>query len=238
MHTWSRMGEISALFSGRSVSYVFSTSSVSASRSLDVLSREAVIMWVISALQRRSLICFSWIWSSKICFPVSVLYLRMTPSSPVAMMTSLQGPHTQRVKRWPGKPGIVSSGVAVWSAGLSAISYTYKLELDPMKGSVPTTAILAPCEKATARAGSLYLKVNSISPVWRSHSLALWSPDPVISRVLSNEMSQQKTAPLCPAYVPIRSPVSESQRHGSWSLPQLISRSPSRLYFRWVIGRE
>ena len=48
--------------------------------------------------------------------------------------------------------------------------------------------------------------------------------------------SHVQTAPLCPLYVPMRSPSSEYQIFGVWSFAQVTSKSPSELYFRNVSG--
>ena len=50
--------------------------------------------------------------------------------------------------------------------------------------------------------------------------------------------SRHHTVPLCPSYVPIRSPLSANHTQGLWSLEAVKSRSPSRLYFTIVSGRS
>ena len=49
-------------------------------------------------------------------------------------------------------------------------------------------------------------------------------------------MSAVHTAPLCPMYVPTRSPSSEYHSVGWWSLAHVNTKSPSRLYLMNVRG--
>ena len=50
--------------------------------------------------------------------------------------------------------------------------------------------------------------------------------------------STDQTVPLCPSYVPSRSPLSVYQTLITWSFEHVKSRSPSRLNLIWVSDRS
>lgn len=64
------------------------------------------------------------------------------------------------------------------------------------------------------------------------------SPLPVISLVVVQSTSTHQTAPWWPLNVPSRSPFSENQTEGLWSLAVEKIRSPSRLYLICVMARS
>lgn len=50
--------------------------------------------------------------------------------------------------------------------------------------------------------------------------------------------SSDQTAPLCPLYVPMRSPESEYHTQGNRALLHVNNKSPSRLYLMCVMERS
>ena len=73
----------------------------------------------------------------------------------------------------------------------------------------------------------LWLNVASSSPETASHSLAEKSAEPVAASSAELSSFADQTAPLCPAYVPIQSPLSPRRSIGSLSWQPEMRKTPS-----------
>ena len=103
--------------------------------------------------------------------------------------------------------------------------------------SVMHARCLLPCDHATPLTGvSCRIDVSS-SPVSTFHIRDVWSAPAVASMRLLTSTSHAHTAPVCPLYVPRRSPVIASHTVGYKSFDVEKSRSPSLLYFTIVTAR-
>ena len=86
-----------------------------------------------------------------------------------------------------------------------------------------------PSFHCTHRHGPGVARCHTSSPVSTFHILQDMSAEAVSNRVESFVTSHPHTVPLCPSYVPTRSPLSEYQRVGRLSFEHVKSRSPSLL---------
>jgi len=89
-------------------------------------------------------------------------------------------------------------------------------------------------------ASAPHTHVASSAPDTASHSLAVKSAAPVAASVAFSSSRAAHTAPLCPANVPIQSPVSPRRSMGHLSWHAETRKTPSavgRLYATSVSGR-